>query len=108
MSNIQPEITRHASKPLKMTHNQEKQSPNRNNPRNLKNDRSRRKIVNIVTIIFRYLKENMNNGEKNKRYEKYQMELVKVKNTISEATNIPDGIFNRLDTVGKKLLNLWT
>lgn len=48
----------------------------------------------------------MNNGEKNKRYEKYQMELVKVKNTISEATNIPDGIFNRLDAVGKKLPNL--
>lgn len=29
------------------------------------------------------------------------MELVKMKNTISEMVNTPDGIFNRLDTVEK-------
>lgn len=35
------------------------------------------------------------------------MELLHMKNTVSEMTNTLDRIIKRYDTVGKKLLTLW-
>lgn len=108
MSNIQPKITRYANKPLKMTHNQESSQPIETIPEISKMIEVEESVVNICYNYIQVFKGEHEHWRKNKRYKKDQMELLKMKNTISEMTNTPGGIFNRLDTVEKKLLNLWT
>lgn len=56
------------------------------------------RIVKIVIFMLRYLKENNAHWRKIK---KTQMKPLKMKNAISDMTNTPHGIINKVDTVEK-------
>lgn len=94
MSDIQSKISRHSKKQKNMIHKQEKNQSIKQTPKYRDAEPRRQGRKTTIISMFR-TPENVEENkreEKNERYKKIQMELLEMKNTISEMKNTLDGI----------------